>query len=628
MQANNLKKIKWNWRKIKELYIDSNPELMQKFIEFRAKMVNGILNKIFKHFHCNDNVSCTLTPTGSTGSIATLKSDLDFNLTAKIHNTYLAGNIIRIYQSALRESLLGKNNRSLPSNASAYIFDTNIYAYGPMEKQDDDNFANKNLFNLFHTVNNGDWYYLPINKNYDQDCWAVSHLLAYYDSFTNVPFIIKKSRQFRSFLKRENPNLTKTDDANKYLECIQNYENYRISATNDTQPKIEKQLKMLNLLSQIASNTSESYYSIGAFNHVVGSMFFFNSTVEKEPDKTFIDFLSTTALIHSIIDNLAFFVDTYILHRDNILYSLKYLERIMNAFKILLLKSGIIITSDTEDIDNIFYIMTLLKQHIRNRTSGEIIKNISDYPDIAKFIGDDSLTWTNKVGGANMQNNMNPSLNSQYPSQNMDPTLNSQYPSQNMDPTLNSQYPSQNMDPSLNTQGPTLNMDPTLNSQYPSQNMDPTLNSQYPSQNMDPTLNTQGPTLNMDPTLNSQYPSQNMDPTLNTQDPTLNIDPTLNMGPTQTIDPSLNNTQDTSKIKKAIDIKFKRLFKTFVVSYLITDANHIKKFNKIVKKRDNMNFDNMNFYILVILFSLKKFCNDDNTHINIKTSKFPIVINL
>jgi hypothetical protein len=357
---------------------------------------------------------------------------------------------------------------------------------------------------------------------------------------------------------------------------------------------------MLNLLSQIASNASEAYYSIGAFNHVIGSMFFFNTSQEKEPDRTFIEFLSNTALIHSIIDNFAFFVDAYIMHRDNILYPLKYLERIMNAFKILLLKSGIVIKSDIEDSDNIFYIMNLLKQHIRNRTSGEIMKNINDYPDISKFIGDDLLTSSNKVGGSNMQNN------TQYPSPNMDPQQNT-YPSPNMDPQQNT-YPSPNMDPRQNTY-PSANMDPQQNT-YPSANMDPQQNT-YPSPNMDPSANT-SPNIDSYP---NTYPLQNTDSSPNT-DSLQNTDSSV-------YNQSTTNIQDAIKIKKAIDIKFKRLFKKFVQSYLITDLKYIKKFNKIAKEKDNMNF-----YILVILFSLKNFCNEENTNITIKVSRYPIVIKL
>jgi len=131
IKENNLDKtLRWEWTKIKKAYLTTNPTLMKKFILFRQNIVDTLLKNIFKYYECTD--SCIIVPSGSTGESTTLSSDYDLTLTAKLSGIYLSGKIIRIYNSVIRDSMLGRSNDNLPSNASAFVFDTNLYAYGPM----------------------------------------------------------------------------------------------------------------------------------------------------------------------------------------------------------------------------------------------------------------------------------------------------------------------------------------------------------------------------------------------------------------------------------------------------------------------------------------------------------------
>ena len=379
--------LKWNWNEIKAEYLTSNPVIMRKFVEFREHIVDSTLKRIFDFFKCNGK--CILKPGGSTGANTTLSSDLDYNLTAYIEGTYMVGIIIRIFISVLRDSNLGKNDKQLPSNASAYMFDTNIYAYGPIDPYDD-NYKNTKIYKLVKTQYNGKWYYLPYNMNKKQDMWALSHLVKYIKHYNTYQFpFTLKSKKLKKFIKAEKVNVSMETNMEDYLTSINAYEELKTKLEDDmivglTPDMIKmQQNRLINILSRISSNAAEAYFTLGAFYHIVGTMFFFDTAKQKENQQLFADFLSEAALIHSIVDNFAFFVHAYIEHRDSILYPIKYLERILDGFRLLKLKKGNDIRAHP-----IFSIMKLLKLKIRNRNETEISENIAANRELTEFVGD------------------------------------------------------------------------------------------------------------------------------------------------------------------------------------------------------------------------------------------------
>jgi hypothetical protein len=69
------------------------------------------------------------------------------------------------------------------------------------EQRKPDIFKNKDVFELFETQYNGSWYYLPITKNKEQDYWAMSHLLKYFNPNTMLPFNINIDKGYKVFVE-------------------------------------------------------------------------------------------------------------------------------------------------------------------------------------------------------------------------------------------------------------------------------------------------------------------------------------------------------------------------------------------------------------------------------------------
>ena len=84
-------------------------------------------------------------------------------------------------------------------------------------------------------------------------------------------------------------------------------------------------------------------------------------------DTSKIKFLNESELIHSMIENIAYFIHSII--KSGVIYAIKYLERFMNAFKLFKTNQQIFIIDD--ETINLFNLMKELKLNFRNRTFSE-----------------------------------------------------------------------------------------------------------------------------------------------------------------------------------------------------------------------------------------------------------------
>ena len=133
------------------------------------------------------------------------------------------------------------------------------------------------------------------------------------------------------------------------LDLLKNTNLLNITKKNDS--KIKKEI--IDCLSYINFFSNKNYFSIGSFMHVVGIMIY----NEEESDKDKILFLTEGQLIHSMIENLAHFIHKFD-RKTNIVKSIVYFERFINAYKLLKVKQGEPISLD---IDEIFQLISKMK---------------------------------------------------------------------------------------------------------------------------------------------------------------------------------------------------------------------------------------------------------------------------
>jgi hypothetical protein len=93
--------------------------------------------------------------------------------------------------------------------------------------------------------------------------------------------------------------------------------------------------EIIDCLSYINFFSNKNYFSIGSFMHVIGTMIYNG----EEPDEDKILFITEGQLIHSMIENLAHFIHKFD-RKTNIVKSIVYFERFMNAYKLFKTKQG------------------------------------------------------------------------------------------------------------------------------------------------------------------------------------------------------------------------------------------------------------------------------------------------
>ncbi len=134
---------------------------------------------------------------------------------------------------------------------------------------------------------------------------------------------------------------------------------------------------LIDNLSYMNYYGEETYFTTGAYIHVVGTMFYYSkNTTDDEKNKI----LTCQQLIHSMIENLAYFSYTMKKTEDIIIGS-KYMERFINAYHLFLLKNNIYIG---ENIKKLLLVLNTIKNKYRNRSDNEIIEQIQSDKEIVK----------------------------------------------------------------------------------------------------------------------------------------------------------------------------------------------------------------------------------------------------
>ena len=338
------------WVDIKKKYLFSETHdvlIMREFFDFRTKFVDNLIKSIFVFYGCNPDNKCISSPSGSVGPQANLGSDYDITIN---NQTLNVSNIIRSFNTIILKTF---------GNQPSVVFDTNLYGYSALlPKQILNNKKNINESWVIDTTFN-EHYFLPLDIDKEQDKWALIRLITFlspeYKSLIKLPDNIIPPKQNKS-------------NEDMYVERMKIFE-------ETFKNKEINRNEIANNLSFMNYYGDETYFTIGAFKHVVGTMFYYNkkSDMEKrlflqnqEPNKNKSVNILKNNLIHSMIENLAYFI--HVLHKNNdIIIAIKYLERFIDAFK--LLKITNIKNYDKKLID----LMNILKNNFRNRSNEEIL---------------------------------------------------------------------------------------------------------------------------------------------------------------------------------------------------------------------------------------------------------------
>ena len=359
---------KWNWQEIKKNY--GTTINMKNLFDFRKRLVDELINKIFTHYNCTQSL-CLKLETGSVGADANLFSDYDLTITEQ---NFQATRIISTFNSVIQSTF---------NSSSFEVFDTNLYGYSALIPVNKD-FKNKKiwLLDLFQKH-----YYIPTEiKNIFQDKWAIIRLITFIPKIKKIPIQINTNFYQKWITDNKNNNLKEInkipiDQEILYIEKMRIFENLMLNNQD------EKNINVISIREQIIESLSymnfygdETYFTIGSFMHVVGTMFYYREKTDDEK----IRFLTEGQLIHSMIENLAYFIHNFD-HTNNIIISIKYLERFMNAYKLLKKKQGVQLDKKH---DTLFQLMNDIKNKLRNASQESILTyfKIKNHNDIKENI--------------------------------------------------------------------------------------------------------------------------------------------------------------------------------------------------------------------------------------------------
>jgi hypothetical protein len=350
----------FNW----DNYKKCQPIVIKKIInQKREEIVNGLITFIFSKFKiCEDK--CNFTPSGSTGIEATLDSDYDLT----INGHFQISQIIRIFNSTF-ESVFKK--------PSSVIFDTNLYGYSFILPQ------NIVKHDIWEPLLIGSKHYginISEKKSFDQDKWSLLRLL----SLNKVKFIEIKSNSIQKYFKGNDINMMETSKKQSSYIChMQKFEkSMRKLHANKNKDKINNYKKeLISKLSEMNYYGDETYFTQGAFLHVVGLMYL-NEDLDKNNDSDKVKIMENYKilkeyhLIHSMIENMAYFIES--ITKKDIIYSIKYFSRFLEACYIF----NTLYKQDDKYktiIEKLTILTKNIKSYIRNRTDEEIIINAKNF---------------------------------------------------------------------------------------------------------------------------------------------------------------------------------------------------------------------------------------------------------
>jgi hypothetical protein len=201
-------------------------------------------------------------------------------------------------------------------------------------------------------------------KNISQDVWSIIRLQTIMNNLYHpIPLQIKNNF-FDKWIKQISSDREKIFlDKKRILEFLVKNTDLLITTYKKNESKITNEI--IDCLSYINFFSNKTYFSIGSFIHVVGIMFYY----AEESDEDKIMFLTENQLVHSMIENLANFIYKFD-RKTNIVKSIIYFERFINAYKLLKDKQGVPLNQDS---DEIFQHMDEMKS-ILNASNKSLIK--------------------------------------------------------------------------------------------------------------------------------------------------------------------------------------------------------------------------------------------------------------
>jgi hypothetical protein len=348
------------WNHIKEHFSYDD---LRAFATFRQLIVDHILSKIFEIYGCNSkekNIECISIASGSTGPNANPKSDYDLTI---INQTLNTSSMIKLFNEIIV---------TVFDQTPFEVFDTNLYGYSCIISNNNNNFLLTNIWS--HHNNNliKSDYFLPSKENDSkQDMWALRQLKKYMNKYSHI---------INVSVKIDLPEL------GDYIDKMEKFEKVLLDYTNEKTTNIIPSRKndaldlMRDALSNMNYSGDETYFTIGAFKHVVGTMFYYRdvfSTDKIEEKKKICNnqFLIESDLIHSMIENLAYFLHSLDNNNNDLIVAIKYFERFINA-TVLLLN----LTNITDDnCQNFLEMLSNVKQNLRNSPVANIIDFANTY---------------------------------------------------------------------------------------------------------------------------------------------------------------------------------------------------------------------------------------------------------
>jgi len=347
-------KPEFNWHNYKEFFGDSQKAVVYAF---RTELVDELIKFIFRHYPQCANDACKFMASGSTGPEATLNSDYDLTLAGN----YKISIIIQMFNSIF-EHEFGKT--------SAEIFDTNLYGYSFLISKAA--IGSNSLWTpvLQAKANGLQGLIIGEDKSADQDKWAYLRIKSFYEKekansdLASVLTSVTHSEHDKIF-NAHNINTMpvggSTGKQENYLIQMRSFESQM------TTPQTKE--KMIETLSNMNYFGDETYFTQGAFVHVVGLMYFKTETPENKKGL----FSKKYYLIHSMAENLGYFIHAFYDHDNSIIYAIKYFYRFINALFWLEKLEG----KNTRGLEQLNNLTDWIKSKIRNRSEEEVLEYLS-----------------------------------------------------------------------------------------------------------------------------------------------------------------------------------------------------------------------------------------------------------
>ena len=349
--------IELTWNNYKKYLSETNKNWIN---QLRSDIINKLIIHIFNNFPDCKNNSCNFNISGSSGSDATLDSDYDLTL----NGNYKISKIIQIFNSIF-ESGFGES--------SSIIFDTNLYGYSFLIPH---NAISNNTKIWTCVVPNNTLYEINSNdiKSYKQDDWAVLRLISFYNNnISNI--LILDCNDLINYFKQTQNNINKLIPDHKQSHYVNKMSIFEDLMINNQDSKLHDNInnvknEIIDSLSNMNYYGDETYFTQGAFIHVVGLMYLKNNNNKNKL------FKKKYYLIHSMIENMAYFIHTFYKNKD-IIYAIKYFNRFINACH----KYNEVFRLNKYNLEELNNFTNFIKEKIRNRSNHEIL-SIPEYKNI------------------------------------------------------------------------------------------------------------------------------------------------------------------------------------------------------------------------------------------------------